>query len=243
MGAEHSKLPYNVENPRRLKDIVGWEKTLQDFKKSGPNEEEQEQIELFSTLTAPEFKIFMVLLLGVGMEKAMFDPSRAEKEKAAWKPWISVVNASGEQVHATMKKTWPTEETEGDVIEIPAGSIGKLPLPTEVDFNRDYPLNGILGTRLIVFRFPDCAVRIFNCNNLNYGHSRGDVRIDAGRKIEVCAEVPKDPPKQETAEEQAMGEEIRDFMAEAADPNCPQVTEARYDEIAALVMKWAGVEK
>jgi hypothetical protein len=129
------------------------------------------------------------------------------------------------------------------VIEIPAGSIGQLPLPTEVDFNRDYPLNGILGTRMIVFRFPDGAERTFSCNNLNYGHSRGDVRIGAERKIEVCDEIPKDPPKQETAEEMAMGEDIRDFMAEAADSNCPQVTEARYDEIAALVMKWAGVEK
>lgn len=233
MGTGQSKLPYNVETPRRMKDLKCWEKKSEEFSQQTSGAYDKEFV---GNLTAPEFRAFIIGAIMGGMAMAMDDPERGNKLNAKWKPWIFIVNESNETVKAELWMTWPTTFMEGEITILP-GEIGRLPLPKEVDFNHDYPLNGIMNNRRIHLFFEDGQRKEVGCSRLNYGMSRGDFVIRMDRNIDVCEEIRDGEAVTEEEGDAEVSAELQDFLAECFDPNCPEVTEEQAQAIADFLKK------
>jgi hypothetical protein len=220
MGNEQSKTPYNVENPRRVKDLKHFYEIFQEYEALA---NDKFDFEVFGNFTAPEFNLFVNGMMMVGMSMAMNDSERGNKLNKSWKPWISIDNKWTEPIEAELYMNWPTRTMEGERITIQPGEIGRLPLPKEVDFNRDYPLNPIMNERDVCFYYKNGSTMTVSCNRLNYGMHRGDFILTGPNKIDVCDEIDENAPTV-TPEQHLDGEELQDFMAESRDPNCPQLT-------------------
>ena len=231
MGATQST-PYNPENPRRLSDLPGWEIMLAELTKH--QEVQPEDTEFIASFTAPEFQALCTMTMGIAMAEVMFDPKRAEKSEARWKPWVSVLNATDERVSATMWCNGVCETAQPIIIE--GGEEGRLALPEKVNFERDYPLNPVLNPREIHFSW-DNEEKVYACARLNNGHSRNDVVLQPGRQLAECGEVPKKPQEEPAPDDVAMSLAILDFLAEASDPACPKITQERAEAIGAVLQR------
>lgn len=237
MGAEQS-VPYNVENPRRFKDLRCWAKVSADFQKHNGLYEQ----EIIGNMTAPEAQLFMLGALMAGVEMAFHDPDFGKSFNSKWKPWFSVLNNSPNSIQVELWKNWPTDylgllrnecALESDRITIPSGEIGRLPLPATVDFNRDYPLNPILNIRFIRIFFEDGQMQEKDCSLLNYGIRRMDFVVGHDRTVSVCDEIIVPQPKDE--EENTFFAEYNEFISECYDPNCPELTDEQQNQIHALL--------
>lgn len=236
MGNEISGT-YNHENPRRVKDLAVGKKIAAEMT-GQMNDLEEGDLEFIMNMTAPQFQTLSYMAMMAGMAMAMDDPKIGDKLAAKWKPWVDIVNQTDQAVTVSMWNTWPELRCEESDVVIEAGQTGKLALPKEVDFNRDYPLNPILRERKIEVLFSDGEMRQFNCNSMNHGMSRGDMVILPNGQFEVCGELPATPKPPPTAEDEAETKEIAEFMGETMAPNCPQPTKEFTDELATRMQRW-----
>lgn len=220
MGNEQSKTPYNVENPRRVRDLKNFHKIFQKYEALA---NDKFDLEVFGNFTAPEFNLFMKCTMMVGMAMATTDPERGNKLNKSWKPWISIDNKWTEPIEAELYMNYPTRIMEGERITIQPGKIGRLPLPKEVDFNHERPLNPIMNERDVCFYYKNGQTMTVRCSRLNNGMSRGDFILTDPNNIDVCDEIDENAPTV-TPEQQDNREELQDFMAESRDPNCPRLT-------------------
>jgi hypothetical protein len=156
------------------------------------------------------------------------DSDRGKKLKKQWNAHIKVVNRTEERISVAMHFN---DILEGE-LAIEPGQIGRLPLPTEVNFERDYPLNHILNDRRIDIRFADESVVKYNCGQLNAGLHKGDLIVDADKSLTSCEEL-NDTTL--TPEQAADGVGMRDFMAEAGDPLCIPLSDETATKIQALI--------
>jgi hypothetical protein len=228
MGAEQS-VPYNVENPRRFKDLRCWTKVSADLQKHNKLHEQ----EIVGNMTAPEAQLFMLGALTAGLEMAFHNSNVVESLNSKWKPWFSVLNNSPKSIQVELWKNWPTNTLESELIIIPSGEIGRLPLPTTVDFNREYPLNPILNIRFIRIFFEDGQMQEEDCRRLNYGMRHMDFVVGHDRTVSVRDEIIVPQPKDE--EENTFFAEYNEFISECYDPNCPELTDEQQNQIHALL--------
>jgi hypothetical protein len=231
MGGGTSKIPYNPENPRRLRDVIKGDEFIELF----PGVEEKVLVEQLLDFTAPEYFAFMMRLAMQGMAFSMYDSEGMNASLTKnWKPYINVVNYCTDPITAVMwAEIWPEriQKLESETITIQPLETGRLPLPTQVNFNRDYPLNPILNQRTIWFGFPDGASIKYNCGGLNYGRSKGDLLVNADRTFQGIEEardsVPDARPKEES-------DAIVDFVAEGSSCGV-HLTDERREVIEQLV--------
>lgn len=228
--------PYNPENPRRIRDLKYAFKLTNEMAKDW-NSKDEEDLEFVMNLTAPEYQALAFGAVGAGMALCMDDPKRGSKLAAKWKPWVSIVNQTEGPITVSMWNNWPQRVCEEAGVVIEANQTGKLSLPKEVNFNRDYPLNPILNERRIEVLFPNGFKNEFNCNCLNYGMSRGDLVVLPTCEFKVCDEIPVNPVQHDPDEEVA-ALEMMQFMAEANDPNCPPVSEEFLKILQEKLERW-----
>jgi hypothetical protein len=233
MGVGQSKIPYNVENPRRVRDLKTFHKIIQEYKALA---NDNFDLEVFANFTAPKFRIFMIGAMMFGIPMVMNDPERGNKLNNRWKPWISILNKWTEPIEAELYMNRPTRIMEGERITIQPGEIGRLPLPKEVDFNRDDPLNPIMNDRDVCFYNKTGQSLTVSCNRLNYGMTRGDFVLNSPTEIDVCDEINENDPSV-APKRQNNAAELNDFMAEANDPSCPDLTEDQIKTIMDFTKK------
>jgi hypothetical protein len=223
MGGWQSKVRHDPVNPRRLRDVLKAGEITQIVPDGG-----KELYEDLLNLTAPEFHMFSMSMLVVGMGLCIEDQDRGKKLKKRWNAHIKVRNQMAEGISVAM---YFQDVFEGEVA-IESGQTGRLPLPTEVDFEQEFPLSPILNDRRLDIRFSDGAVVKYGCGALNGGLHKGDMVVDTDRSIISCEEFSEEVL---TAEQEEEGEGIRDFMAEAGDPLCVPLTDDATAKIQALV--------
>lgn len=233
MGSEQSKTPYNIENPRRMKDLKTFNKILQKYEALATDKLD---VNVFGNFTAPEFRIFMMGTMILGMNMAMDDPELANRLNNSWKPWISIFNKWTEPIEAELYMNLPTRIMEGERITIQPGEIGRLPLPKEVDFNDNWPLNPILNDRDVCFYYKTGQSMTVSCILLNNGMDRGDFVLSGPTEIDVCDEI-NENESSVTPEYQNNAAELHDFIAESYDPSCPDLTEDQFKTITDFTEK------
>jgi hypothetical protein len=233
MGNEQSKTPHDPLNPRRLRDIV----KIEEFNQMIPQLPDKELFDAVMNFTAPEFKVFTMGMLMMGMSMCMNDQDRGKKLQKSWNAHIKVVNQTNQTISVSMHlvdwqdKTKMTFEGE---ISIEAWHTGRLPLPTDVNFERDFPLSPILNCRTLIFVFGDGEQRKCNCSILNNGLHKSDLVVKPDKTFYGCEEM---GDAVLTPEQEEEGEWMRDFMAESSDPLCAEVSDERSNEIQAIIQR------
>ena len=234
MGTGQSKIPYNPEYPRKLGEAL----SKGEVDQLHLDVEDQALYEEVMQLTASEFLLFMVKfgLQGLAQTKVPAG-TRVETMKTNWRPFVKIWNESGEPVQATMnwhRARYPEEDRcEAGPITIQANTFGELPLPNDVDFTRELPLNHILLPREMHFTFPNGDVEKIGCINLNYGDYKAAVVLRPDRKYECRDEINR-LFDEELNEEQSA---VMDFVAETNDPRCPSATASQKNKVESLVRR------
>lgn len=207
MGLEQSKIPYNVENPRRVRDLKTFHQIYQEYKALANGNFE---LEVFGNFTALEFVTFASMAPRI--ETIMNNPRRLDELKKYWKSWFFIYNKWTELIEAELCADLPIKNKR---ITLQPGDIGRFPLPKEFDFDCERPLNPITCDWEVRFYYKNGQTMTESCHRLDNGMDCGDFVFNNPNNIVRCEINEYEPPDQKDG-----AAELWDFISEVNDPRC-----------------------